>query len=182
MTEDPVKLYVIVMAILLCVLSYVAYDSWKQASAFEAAIERAPQEAEQMRVLASDVKALVDQLAKSGLRDGGERVLVERVKNSMGIAHSGFNTDPAPIGAGIKGRERRVKVDFGGGRSSPPLSRQQVYKFCEAVERDSSGIVKTIEIKLNRASGEGMPDPGKEEKVTLDKYKGTIIFGLRVVE
>lgn len=182
MTEDPVKLYVIVMAILLCVLSYVAWDSYKQADAFAAALERAPREAEQMRQLASDVKALVDQLAKSGLRDGGERVLVERVEKSMGITHSAFDTDPAPIGRGIKGRERRVTVGFGGGRSSPPLSRQQVFKFCETVERDSSGIVKTIEIKLNRATGEGVPEPGKEEKVTLDKYKGTIIFGLRVVE
>jgi hypothetical protein len=183
MTEDPVKLYVIVMAILLCVLSYVAYDSWKQASAFEAAIERAPKEAEQMRQLASDVKALVEQLAKSGLKDGGERVLVERVQKSMGIVHSGFDTDPAQIGRGVRGREKRVKIDFGGGRTSPALSRQQVVKFCEAVERDSSGIVKTIEIQLNRATGEGLPDPGKEDgKVTGDKYKGTIVFGLRVVE
>lgn len=183
MTEDPVKLYVIVMAILLCVLSYVAIDSWKQANAFEAAIDRAPKEAEQMRQLAADVKALVEQLSKSGLKDGGERVLVERVQRSMGIVHSGFDTDPAPIGRGVKGREKRVKIDFGGGRTSPALSRQTVVKFCEAVERDSSGIVKTIEIRLNRASGEGVPDPGKEDgKVTGDKYKGTIVFGLRVVE
>ncbi len=182
MTEDPVKLYVIVMAILLCVLSYVAYDSWKQAEAFEAALDRAPKEAEQMRLLASDVKALVEQLAKSGLRDGGERVLVERVQKGMNIVPSRFDTDPAPIGRGVKGKERRVTIDFGGGRTSRPLSRQEVYKFCETVERDSSGIVKTIELQLSRASGEGLPDPGKEEKVTLDKYKGTIIFGLRVVE
>ena len=182
MTEDPVKLYVIVMAILLCVLSYVAYDSWKQASAFEAALDRAPDEAEQMRQLASDVKALVEQLAKSGLKDGGERVLVERVQKSMGIISSRFDTGPAPIGRGVKGEEKRVTIDFGGGRTSPALSRQQVVKFCEAVERDSSGIVKTIEIKLNRATGEGLPDPGKEDgKVTADKYKGTIVFGLRVV-
>ena len=165
MTEDPVKLYVIVMAILLCVLSYVAYDSWKQASAFEAALDRAPDEAEQMRQLASDVKALV-----------------ERVQKSMGIISSRFDTGPAPIGRGVKGEEKRVTIDFGGGRTSPALSRQQVVKFCEAVERDSSGIVKTIEIRLNRATGEGLPDPGKEDgKVTADKYKGTIVFGLRVV-
>ncbi len=182
MTEDPVKLYVIVMAILLCVLSYVAYSSYQEARAYEAALERAPEEAEQMRQLASDVKALVDQLARSGLKDGGERVLVERVEKSMGIVRSGFDTDPAPIGRGVKGKEKRVKIDFGGGRASPPLSRQQLVKFCEAVERDSSGIVKTIEIKLNRATGEGMQEPGKEEKVTGDKYKATIVFGLRVVE
>ena len=50
------------------------------------------------------------------------------------------------------------------------------------MERDSSGIVKTIEIKLNRATGEGSPDPGKEDRVIGERYKGTIIFGLRVVE
>lgn len=183
MTEDPVKLYVIVMAILLCVLSYVAIDSWKQANAFEAALERAPEEAEQMRLLAADVKALVDQLARSGARESGfERILVERVEKAQGITHSGFDTDPAPIGRGIKGREKRVKVDFGGGRTSQPLTRDKVIRFCEQVERDSNGIVKTIEIRLNRASGEGSPDPGKEERVVGEKYKGTIIFGLRVVE
>ena len=86
MTEDPVKLYVIVMAILLCVLSYVAYDSWQQASAYEAAINRAPREAEQMKALASEVKALVEQIAKSELRDGGEKVLIERVEKTMKFA------------------------------------------------------------------------------------------------
>jgi len=182
MTEDPVKLYVIVMAILLCVLSYVAYDSWKSASAFEAALERAPQEAEQMRQLASDVKALVDQLAKSGLRDGGERVLVLRVQQNAGINPSRFDTGPAPIGRGIKGVERRVTIDFGGGKASAPQPRDKLFRFCEAVERDSSGIVKTIEIKLSRATGEGSPDPGKEDRVIGERYKGTIIFGLRVVE
>ncbi len=182
MTEDPVKLYVIVMAILLCVLSYVAYDSWRQASAYEAALERAPEEAEQMRQLASEVKALVDQLAKSGLRDGGERVLVERVQKTMGITPSQFRTDPAPIGRGIKGVEKRVTIDFGGGRTSAPLPRDKVFRFCESVERESSGIVKTIEVKLSRATGEGSSDPGKEDKVIGERYKGTIIFGLRVVE
>ena len=61
MTEDPVKLYVIVMAILLCVLGYVAWDSYQQAYAFEAAIDRAPREAEQMQDLVAEVKALVKQ-------------------------------------------------------------------------------------------------------------------------
>ena len=112
MTEDPVKLYVIVMAILLCVLSYVAIDSWKQANAFEAALDRAPREAEKMRQLASEVKGLVEQLQRSGLREGGERVLVERVQKDLGIVPSKFDTDPAPIGRGIRGKEKRVTVDF----------------------------------------------------------------------
>jgi hypothetical protein len=183
MTEDPVKLYVIVMSILLCVLSYVAIDSWKQASAFEAALERAPEEAEKMRQLAADVKALVDQLARSGLRETGfERVLVERMEKKHEITHSGYGTDPAPIGRGIKGTEKRVKIDFGGGRASPPLTRDKIVRFCESVERESNGIVRTIEIRLSRATGDGMAAAGMSEQVSGERYKGTVIFGLRVVE
>ena len=37
MTEDPIKLYVVVMTILLLVLGFVTYATWQQASAFEAA-------------------------------------------------------------------------------------------------------------------------------------------------
>lgn len=183
MTEDPVKLYVIVMAILLCVLSYVAIDSWKQANAFEAALERAPQEAEKMRQLASDVKALVDQLGRSGMRESNfERLLVERMLKKFDITYSNYNTDPAQIGRGIKGREKRVKIDFGGGRTSPPLTRDKIVRFCESVERESNGIVRTIEVRLSRATGEGMPAAGQSEQVVGERYKGTLIFGLRVVE
>jgi len=182
MTEDPVKLYVIVMAILLCVLAYVAYDSYQQAYAYEAAIDRAPREAEQMQTLVAEVKALVKQIAGTTLAQGGEKVLIERVERNLGISHSGFEPDTASIGPGIKGREKRYIIDFGGGRSSPPLPRSQVVKFCEGVERASSGIVKTIELRLSRATGENYPDPGKEERVLGDAYKGRIVFGLRVVD
>ena len=183
MTEDPVKLYVIVMAILLCVLSYVAMDSWKQANAYEAAIERAPEEAEKMKNLAADVKALVEQLGRSGMRESNfERLLVERMKKKWEIEHSGYSTDPAPIGRGIKGKEKRVKIEFGGGRNSPPLTRDKVVRFCESVERESNGIVRTIEIRLSRATGDGMPAAGMSEQVVGERYKGTLIFGLRVVE
>jgi hypothetical protein len=183
MTEDPVKLYVIVMAILLCVLSYVAIDSWKQATAFEAALERAPDEAEKMRLLAADVKALVDQLARSGLRETGfERVLVERMKKKHNIVHSGYSTDPAKIGRGIRGTEKRVKIDFGGNKNSPPLTRANIVNFCQSVEQESNGIVRTIEIKLTRATGDGAVAPGMADQVVGERYKGTLIFGLRVVE
>lgn len=184
MTEDPVKLYVIVMAILLCVLSYVAYDSYKQAAAFEAAINRAPREAEQMKQLASEVKALVDQIAKSDLRDGGEKVLIERVEKNMrpALTRSGYDPDVVPIGRGIKGVERRFKFSYGGGRASPTLSREQIANFCREVESVSRGIVKTIEIQMRRATGDGQPDVGKTEKVTDDRYKVDVVFGLRVVD
>ena len=177
MTEDPVKLYVIVMAILLCVLSYVAIDSWKQANAYAAALDRAPDEAEKMRLLAADVKALVDQLARSGLREKGfERILVERMLKKHDVNQSGFSTDPAKLGAGIRGTERRVKIDFGGTRASPPLTRDKVVRLCESVERESNGIVKTIEIKLSRATGDGAAAAGTAEQVVGERYKGTLIF------
>ena len=41
MTEDPVKLYVVVMTILLAVLGFVAYTSYQEAEAYEAAADRA---------------------------------------------------------------------------------------------------------------------------------------------
>jgi hypothetical protein len=182
MTEDPVKLYVIVMGILLLVLSYVAYDSWAQASAYEAAIARAPREAEQMKQLASEVKALVDQIAKSELRDGGEKVLIERVEKTMNLTHSRFSSDTVNIGRGVRGKERRFNYEFGQGKASPPLRRGEVVRFCESVERASGGIVKTIELHLRRATGEGQQDPGKTEKVTDDQYKVDVVFGLRVVD
>jgi hypothetical protein len=181
MTEDPVKLYVIVMAILLCVLSYVAYDSYKQAHAYEAALERAPLEAKQMKVLATDVRGLVDQLSQSELKQG-KKILIERVERAMHIPHSSLDNQTPPLGGGIKGREDRYIFEFGSGKSSPPQTRQTIAKFCEQVEIDSRGILKTIEIKLTRVSGEGMPEPGKDEKITGDTYRGTIVFGVRVVE
>jgi len=181
-TEDPVKLYVIVMGILLLVLSYVAYDSWAQASAYEAAINRAPRESEQMKQIASEVKALVDQIAKSELRDGGEKVLIERVEKTMNLSRARYTSDTVNLGRGVKGNERRFVYEYGQGKGSPPLRRGEVVRFCEAVERASGGIVRTIELNLRRASGEGEQDPGKTEKVTDDRYKAEIVFGLRVVD
>jgi hypothetical protein len=182
MTEDPVKLYVIVMAILLCVLSYVAFDSYRQSAALDAAIARAPREAEQMKQLASEVKALVDQIQKSELRDGGEKVLIERVEKNSRLTRSGYEPDVVPLGRGIKGVERRFKFTYGSGRASPALRREEIVRFCEAVERASGGIVKTIELQLRRATGDGLPDVGKAEKVTDERYKAEIVFGLRVVD
>jgi hypothetical protein len=180
MTEDPVKLYVIVMAILLCVLSYVAYDSWKQAAAYEAAITRAPREAEQMKQLASEVKALVDQIAKSELRDGGETVLIERVEKTLNLTRSRYASDTIQM-RGVRGREKRFTYDYGGGRGSPPLRRAELARLCESVERASGGIVKTIELNLRRATGDSEQEVGKTEKVTEDRYSAKIVFGLRVV-
>jgi hypothetical protein len=181
MTEDPVKLYVLVMAILLCVLSYVAWSSYRDAEAYEAAIARAPQEAKRLKQLASEVKGLVDQLGESKMREG-ERSLIDGVLKRKGIPYSAFDTDTPPIGRGIKGREKRFKVSFGSGKASPPLSREQIVLFCQAVEAESRGILKTIDLKLSRKSGDGAPEPGQDGAVTGDRYSGEVVFGLRVVE
>jgi len=181
MTEDPVKLYVIVMGILLCVLAYVAVDSYRQANEYERALLRAPTEAKQMKELATEVQALVDQLDKSDMQRG-KRTLIDNVARRMGIVHSDFDQSQARIGRGIKGREERYKFSFGSGRSSTPLTRDRVAQFCQAVERQSRGILKTIEVRLSRVTGKGVDDPGKAEIVTGDTYKGYVVFGLRVVD
>ena len=100
----------------------------------------------------------------------------------FGIEHSSLKTDTARIGRGVKGKEKRVVFTFGGGRKSKPATRDQIAKFCQAVERDSRGILKTIELNLTRKTGKGLPTPGEQEKVVNDTYGGTIIFGYRVVE
>jgi len=181
MTEDPVKLYVIVMCILLCVLGYVAVSSYADADALEQALLRAPQEATQFKELATDVQALIDQLDKSEL-ERGKRTLIDNVARRMGIVHSDFDQSDGRIGRGIKGKEERYKYSFGSGRTSPPLTRDRIAQFCQAVERDSRGILKTIEVRINRVTGQGVDDPGTEGRVTGDTYKGYVVFGLRVVE
>lgn len=181
MTEDPVKLYVIVMCILLCVLGYVAVSSYADAQAYEEALLRAPQEAKQMKELSTEVQALIDQLDKSDL-ERGKRTLIDNVARRLNIVHSDFDQSDGRIGRGIKGKEERYKYSFGSGRTSPPLTRDRIAQFCQAVERDSRGILKTIEVRINRVTGQGVDDPGKAEIVTGDAYKGYVVFGLRVVD
>ena len=76
MTEDPVKLYVVVMAILVGVLGFVANTSYKQASAFEQAIAEAPQEAEKFREISASVTGLINQLKRSKLTGLLSRLLI----------------------------------------------------------------------------------------------------------
>jgi hypothetical protein len=135
-----------------------------------------------MKQLASEVKALVDQIAKSELRDGGETVLIERVEKTLNLTRSRYSSDTIQIGRGVRGKEKRFTYDYGGGRGSPALRRTELARFCESVERASGGIVRTIELSLRRATGDGMQEAGKTEKVTDDRYTAKIVFGLRVVD
>lgn len=179
MTEDPVKLYVVVMSILLGVLAFVAYRSYDEAAAFEAAIERAPREAKALKEYASDVNSLCDQLSRSKLRQG-ETTLIEQAANRLGI-------DPSAVGPdsdrrlGRRGKQQRWVFQFGSG-TSKPLTRQRIAQLCQTVELDSQQVLKTIEIELFRITGKDVPDPGREESVTNDVYRGRIIFGKNTVE
>ena len=182
MTEDPVKLYVVVMAILLCVLGFVAWSSYEEANAFEEALARAPHEAELLKELASGVSAQCEQLGQSKLRKGHKTLILEAA-TIHGLTHTRFQQmKDERVGRGRKGKKKRFSYTFGTSRASKPATREQLARFCQAVERDSQGILKTLEIKLTRVTGPGQPSPGKQEKVVKDLYKGTILFGYQVIE
>jgi len=179
MTEDPVKLYVVVMAVLLCVLGYVALSSYQDAAAFEAAIERAPREAKVLKEYASKVSQLCDQLSKSKLRQG-EVTLIEQAGNFLGIVSSSVGPDQEKR-LGRRGKQQRWHFNFGTG-TSKALTRTQVARLCQKVESDSQGVLKTLEIELFRITGKDVPDPGKEDSVTTDVYRGRIVFGKNTVD
>jgi hypothetical protein len=181
MTEDPVKLYVVVMAILVCVLGWVAHSSYEKAAAFERAIAAAPAQAEEIKKYAQEVGTLCEQLSGSKVVLGGNFLtLIEdaagynRVKDGADIKE-----DPDKR-IGAKGVERRFKFGIPAGN---PVKRETVARFCQQVEKDSRNILKTIEISLRRHTGAGAVPAGQEaEGIVDDTYTGSIIFGLRVVK
>jgi hypothetical protein len=181
MTDDPIKLYVVVMSILLCVLGFVAYASYSQAAAYERALELAPVHAEQLRELAADVQMLCDQLKQSKLAKG-YKTLIESAANYNSVSTSSISEESKAKRIGTKGKERRFRAEFRRGGQSRPLTREQVAKLCRTVELDSRNILKTIEITLRRHSGAGGIPPGREDEVMADTYTGNVIFGLRVVK
>ena len=180
MTEDPVKLFVVVMAILLAVLGFVAFASYNQAKNYEEAVRTAPGDAKRLREYASDILSLCKQLKQSKL-DKGYLTLISRAAQYHRIKLSSYNPQGEKSIPGGRGKERRFKVDVSRGRNVSPLTREQIAKFCQTVERDSKGILKTIELTMRRVSGRDIGKAGTEDKVTNDTYTVTIIFGLRVV-
>ena len=181
MTDDPIKLFVVVMSILLCVLGFVAYASYNQANDFERALQQAPDHAKQLRELAADVQMLCDQLKDSSLGKGHATLISDAAKYNR-IKLSSLGEEARPKKIGTRGRERRFKVEInrsGGGRY---LTREEIAKFCRTVENDSRNILKTIELTLKRdTSLKGIP-AGTVEEVINDKYSATIVFGLRVIK
>lgn len=180
MTEDPIKLYVVVMSILLAVLGVVTFATWQQTSALETALERVDSDAQRIREYSRDVQKLVDQLTRAQL-SRGPRTLIENAARNLGIAFTKLSEDPSKR-IGTTGVEERYRFDFSGGRDSQALTRQQIAKFCQSVEMNSQGILKTIEIDITRSRSQGAGAAGTEERVLDDRWTGKIIFGLRKVE
>jgi hypothetical protein len=179
-TEDPVKLYVVVMGILLCVLGFVAYQSHSEAANYRSAIENAPRLARELKDAGSEVQLITNQLGDSKMQKG-ELTLIEEAMTDSGLPRYEIKEDNAVRRPGSKGKEKRFRVEIrqtAGGRA---LTREQIARFCQTVERYSQGILKTIEVRISRATGPGVPPPG-QEKVIADLWRGTIIFGLRVVD
>lgn len=181
MTEDPIKLYVVVMSILLAVLGFVTYAVWQQSDAIEQAIERAPRQDKDFKELASEVSKLCEQLKQSKVQMGYVS-LIEAATKYNRVETSKIGQDPREPRIGTNGKEKRFRVEFRG-RSSEPLTRERVAKLCQSVENDSRGILKTIEIELSRDAntGDGRAG-GKDETIKDDRYNGLVIFGLRYVE
>ena len=183
MTEDPVKLYVVVMAILVCVLGWVAKESYDQASAYEMAIANSERDAKIFRQRATGVTTLINQLSASKLKDLDHITLVENAAR----AHLGGTpavTNERPTRIPPKGKELRWKVAVT--RSSrggtKPVTRDQIAKFCRQVELDSRGILKVIEITMNRTQSEGSPPVGAAAEIRDDRYTCSIVVGMRVVD
>jgi hypothetical protein len=182
MTEDPVKLYVVVMAILVCVLGWVAHSSYEKAAAFEAAIAAAPAQAKEMKAYAQEVGTLCEQLSGSKVVLGGNFLtLIEEAAEYNRVRQGADLREDNDKRIGAKGVERRFKFGI---PTAGPVKRETVARFCQQVERDSRNILKTIEISLRRHTGGGGGVPAGEnvEGIVDDTYTGTIIFGLRVVK
>ena len=180
MTEDPIKLYVVVMSILLCVLSVVTYATWQQAQDFEQAVERIDRQRDQFKEYATDVSTLCEQLKRSKMRLG-YKTLIEQACQFNRIQTSKMGADPREPRIGTNGKEKRFRVEFRGSKADA-LTREKVARLCQTVESDSRQILKTIEIDLSRASNHGDGRAGSTEIVRDDRYTGEVIFGLRYVE
>ena len=183
MTEDPVKLYVVVMALLVGVLGFVAHTSYDKAHNYELAIEAADNDAKRFRRYATGVTTLVNQLSASKLKNLDHITLVENAaKAHLGGKPTVKSERPTRIPP--KGKELRWQVSVtrsarGGTR---PVTRAQVARFCRQVELDSRGILKVIEIRLSRTQSEGSPPVGAPTEIRDDRYTATIVVGMRVVD
>jgi hypothetical protein len=179
MTEDPVKLYVVVMAILLLVLAFVAYTSYSEAAAFEHSIEMAPGQAKRLKEYAAEVQALCNQLGTKRWKKG-ELSLIEEASKDNRLPYAKLG--PLRIERKRTYKERRFPFEFRRSGRGRTFTREEIARLCRTVESYSQNILRTIEVQLYRVSEPGSPAPGKEDKVVGDLYRGKLIFGMRVVD
>lgn len=184
--EDPVKLYVGVMAILIAVIGLVAWKGYAGVQEYERALQVAPGQAKQIRETAADVNQLCTQLESSTLKRTREPLsLIYQMCQSNRISDQpNLRQDRTDKSLrGTRAKERRFILTISKTGSQQPVRRDQIAKFCQDVERESNGILKTIELKLRRYTGADAPAPGKTEgKITDDTYVGDVVFGYRFVE
>ena len=181
MTEDPVKLFVVVMAILLCVLGFVAYKTYDQASGFERAVQSAPRDAKMLREHAAEVQMLCNKLKRAGVSKG-YRTLIATAARLNSVKLSSF-TGPKEKKISRRGVEKRFTAKISRGGGSRAITRDQIARFCKTVETDTRGILKTIQINMQRVVGKGGKGKvGTEDVVQDDLYTVEVVFGLRVVK
>ena len=174
MSDDPVKLYVVLMTILLAILVFVAVTSYNQAQAYERALELAPEQSRMIRELSGEVTQLTTQLKSSDLRDKRPKAVISERARQYGIDADRISeaSRPTPISGKVK--ERRFYIDIS---RKKPVAREKIAQFASAVERYTNGILKTIEVRIDR-SGPG----GQSGTITDDLYSGRVTFGFRFTE
>ena len=174
MSDDPVKLYVVLMTILLAILVFVAVTSYNQAQAYQRALDLAPQQSRAIRELSGEVTQLTTQLKSSDLRDKRPKAVISERARQYGIDADRITeaSRPTPISGKVK--ERRFFIDIS---RKKPVTREKIAQFASAVERYTNGILKTIEVRIDR-SGPG----GQSGTITDDLYSGRVTFGFRYTE
>ena len=181
MTDDPVKLFVAVMGLLLAVLSWVCFESYKKADAYEQALQSADKDAEKIRELGSRVQSMCDTISK-GKIESGYLPFIESEMSRFQIKSAKRGEEPRPKSVGARLEEHRFYVEFYRSRTSQSLRRDKIGQFCYAVEKDSDGLLKTIELRLTRSTPQGVLAPGLADEVRDDTYTGRIVFGYRTAK
>ena len=180
MTEDPIKLFVVVMSILLAVLGFVAYKAYGQAAEYESALETLEGDAKRMRELEAEVENLTKQLSTGAKK--GYLTVIQNAANANGVRLSRRNKI-RDKGIGARGLEKRFRVMITRDRTASPITREKAAKFCRDVEKYSGYVLRTIELSLNRATGRGgAGKAGSDDIVTDDLYRVTVIFGYRTIK
>jgi len=180
MTDDPMKLFVIVMAVLLAVLGFVAYQSWSQASAYEVALASAQDDAKSFREYGADVRRLCEQLRGTRIAGKSPKSMFDELATNNGFRLTQIKED-LDVTRGGNVKEKRFVVQLSRTQGTAPLPRDKIARFCRDVEQYSNGLLKTIELRLSRQTGRDQTELGKVDEVVDDKYTFDAVFGYRYI-